>query len=53
MFINQPFYEVGEKRVTFEIEQMSEINVQDFISASEIVSKKKITQQIEKSLYNS
>ena len=53
MFINQPFYKVGEKRVTFEIEQMSEINVQDFISASEIVSKKKITQQIEKSLYNS
>ena len=53
MFINQPFYEVGEKRVTFEIEQMPEINVQDFISASEIVSKKKITQQIEKSLYNS
>ena len=53
MFINQPFYEVGEKRVTFEIEQMPEINVQDFISDSEIVSKKKITQQIEKSLYNS
>ena len=53
MFINQPFYEVGEKRVTFELEQMPEINVQDFISASEIVSKKKITQQIEKSLYNS
>ena len=53
MFINQPFYEVGEKRVTFELEQLPEINVQDFISASEIVSKKKITQQIEKSLYNS
>mgnify|MGYP004661900143 FL=1 len=53
MFINQPFYEVGEKRVTFEIEEMPEINIQDFISDSEIVSKKKITQQIEKSLYNS
>ena len=51
MFINQPFYEVGEHRVTFEVEQMPEINVQDFISDSEIVSKKKITQQIEKSLY--
>ena len=51
MFINQPFYEVGENRVTFEVEQMPEINVQDFISDSEIVSKKKITQQIEKSLY--
>lgn len=51
MFINQPFYEVGENRVTFEVEQMPEINIQDFISDSEIVSKKKITQQIEKSLY--
>lgn len=53
MFINQPFYEVGENRVTFEVEQMPEINVQDFISDSEIISKKKITQQIKKSLYNS
>ena len=51
MFINQPFYEVGENRVTFEAEQMPEINIQDFISDSEIISKKKITQQIEKSLY--
>ena len=52
MFINQPFYEVDKKRVTFEIEEMPEINIQNFISDSEIVSKKNITKQIEKSLYN-
>ena len=51
MFINQPFYEVGNKRVIFEIEQMSEIDINDFIFDTEIVSKKEITKQIEKSLY--
>ena len=51
LFINQPFYAVGEKTVTFEIEMCDEIKIDDFKSESEIVTKKRISQQIEKSLY--
>ena len=51
LFINQPFYAVGEKTVTFELEMCDEIKIEDFKSESEIVTKKEITKQIEKSLY--
>lgn len=51
LFINQPFYAVSDRRVTFEIEQMPEINIADFMNESEIVTKQKITAQIEKELY--
>ena len=30
LFINQPFYAVSDRRVTFEIQQMNEIKVKDF-----------------------
>ena len=51
LFINQPFYAVGGKTVTFELEMCDEIKIEDFKSESEIVTKKEITKQIEKSLY--
>ena len=51
LFINQPFYAVGSKTVTFEITMCDEINIADYKNESEIVTKKEITKQIEKSLY--
>lgn len=51
LFINQPFYAASDKRVTFEIEQMKEINITDFICESEIIAKQKITAEIIKELY--
>lgn len=51
LFINQPFYAASDKRVTFEIEQMKEINIKDFICESEIITKQKITAEIVKELY--
>lgn len=52
LFINQPFYAVSDSRVTFEIQQMNEIKVEDFVCENEIVAKKKITEQIVKELYD-
>ncbi len=51
LFINQPFYAAGEKRVVFELEMCKEIEIDKFKSESEIVTKKQITKEIEKSLY--
>ena len=51
IFINQPFYEVDEKTVTFELEQCAEIDIQQFANLSEIKAKKQITDMITKSLY--
>lgn len=51
LFINQPFYAAGSKIVTFEIEECSEIRINEFKDKSEIVTKKHITEQIEKYLY--
>ncbi len=51
LFINQPFYAASDRRVTFEIEQMKEINIKDFICESEIITKQKITAEIVKELY--
>lgn len=52
LFINQPFYAVGTKTVTFEIEQCPEIDIEQYRNESEIVTKKEITKQIEKILYD-
>ncbi len=52
LFINQPFYAVGSKTVTFEIEQFPEIDIKQYKNESEIVTKKEITNQIEKILYD-
>ena len=52
LFINQPFYAAGDKIVTFEIEEGEEIHIEDFRNESEIITKKEITREIEKSLYN-
>ncbi len=52
LFINQPFYAAGNKTVTFEIEELDEIKINEFQNESEIISKKQITKQIEHMLYN-
>ena len=51
MFINQPFYAVSDRCVNFEIEQMREINIADFIGESEIITKQRLTNKIEDELY--
>ncbi|MBP3490964.1 1-acyl-sn-glycerol-3-phosphate acyltransferase [bacterium] len=51
LFINQPFYAVSDRCVNFEIEQMREINIADFIGESEIITKQRLTHKIEEELY--
>lgn len=51
LFINQPFYAVSYRCVNFEIEQMREINIADFIGESEIITKQRLTNKIEDELY--
>lgn len=51
LFINQPFYAAGNRTVTFEIEEGEEIFIENFRNESEIITKKQITREIEKSLY--
>ncbi len=51
LFIHQPFYAVGKKIVTFQIEMCNEIKIKNFNYNSEIITKKEITKQIEKLLY--
>lgn len=51
MFINQPFYAVGESTATFELEQCDEIDITKYSKLTEIAAKKQITEQIEKALY--
>lgn len=51
LFINQPFYAVSDRCVNFEIEQMGEINIADFIGESEIITKQRLTHKIEEELY--
>lgn len=52
LFINQPFYAAGSKTVTFELEECPEIKIEDFSNDTEIVIKRKLTHEIEKSLYD-
>ena len=51
LFINEPFYAVGNRNVIFEIEQMKTIELNNFSSESEIIQKREITKAIEQSLY--
>ncbi len=51
LFINEPFYAVSDRCVNFEIEQMREINIADFIGESEIITKQRLTHKIEEELY--
>ena len=51
LFINHPFYAVIDRCVNFEIEQMREINIADFIGESEIITKQRLTNKIEDELY--
>lgn len=51
LFINQPFYAVSDRCVNFEIKQMREINIADFIGESEIITKQRLTHKIEEELY--
>lgn len=51
LFINQPFYAAGSHNVIFEIETKDEIRLDDYKNESEIITKREITKQIEKSLY--
>ena len=51
LFINQPFYAVSDRCVNFEIEQMREINIADFIGESEIITKQRLTHKIEEEVY--
>lgn len=49
LFINQPFYAVSDRCVNFEIEQMREINIADFIGESEIITKQRLTNRLKMS----
>ena len=51
LFINQPFYAVSDRCVNFEIEQMREIIIADFIGESEIITKQRLTNKIDDELY--
>lgn len=51
LFIDEPFYAVGSKRVTFTIEQEDEINISDYYNESEIITKRELTKAIENRLY--
>ena len=51
LFINEPFNAVSDRCVNFEIEQMREINIADFIGESEIITKQRLTHKIEEELY--
>ncbi len=52
LYINEPFYAVNSRRITFELEEMPEIDINDYIQDTEISAKHKITKQIEEELYN-
>lgn len=52
LFINQPFYAVGNRVVTFEITVCDEIKLDDYRNDSEIIEKREITKAIEKALYS-
>lgn len=52
LFINQPFYAVGNRVVTFEITVCEEIKLDDYRNDSEIIEKREITKAIEKALYS-
>lgn len=52
LFINKPFYDGDEKTVNFEVEVCEKINLSDFITESEIITKKNITKQITNELYS-
>ena len=51
MCIRDRFYAVSDRCVNFEIEQMREINIADFIGESEIITKQRLTNKIEDELY--
>lgn len=54
LFINQPIYEAGNKKVNYELSYVGEINVKAEIEKTdnEIVIKKNITKVIKSALYN-
>ena len=52
LYIHEPFYAVNNRCVTFELEQMPEINISDYAEDTEISAKHKITKQIEIELYS-
>ena len=51
LFIHQPFYAAGKKRVIFEIEQLETIKIENFKQKTEIENKKELTKEIENKLY--
>ena len=52
LYIHEPFYAVNNRCITFELEQMPEINISDYAEDTEISAKRKITKQIEEYLYS-
>ena len=52
LYIHEPFYAVNSRCITFELEQMPEININDYSNDTEISAKHKITKQLEAELYN-
>lgn len=52
MFINKPFYDVDEKRVDFYVETLAEIDISSFKELNDIESKRDLTKEIAKILYN-
>ena len=52
LYIHEPFYAVNSRCITFELEQMPEININNYSNDTEISAKHKITKQLEAELYN-
>lgn len=52
LYINEPFYAVSDRCVTFTLREMQEIDISKFADDTEIGAKHKITKQIEKYLYD-
>ena len=54
LFINQPIYEAGERKVNYELSYAGEIDVKSELEKTdnEIVIKKNITKMIENALYS-
>ena len=51
--IGQPFYDAGEKPVTYTIQALDKIDIKPFLEYKDEVSQKKdLTKEIKKALYN-
>lgn len=52
MFIHKPIYDVDKSTVIFHLEKLDDINIDNYLGLNDILSKKELTKEISKSLYN-